>query len=355
MEQIYRRIEGRRRRISSYDRTGGNADWYEIKPHETRDFAEFKGEGIVKHIWITMANFGRVEEFLLRKTVLRAYWDGEESPSVEAPVGDFFGMGHALSKNFVSAPLQMSPEDGKGFNSWWPMPFRKSFRFSVQNDCDIPLQFYFYVDFQEQPVPEDALYFHARWHRECPTRGVEESACADHREWCFGGSNATGAENYVVLEAKGRGHYCGANINIHNLNTSNLWDWPGEGDDMIFIDGEKSPSIHGTGTEDYVNMAWCPRQEYCAPYHGLLLGGEENWKGKISYYRYHIADPINFESEIKVTVEHGHCNHRSDDWSSTAYWYQTEPHAAYSPIAEWKERLPVSAEALRWDNKIVKG
>ena len=104
-----------------------------------------------------------------------------------------------------------------------------------------------------------------------------------------------------------------------------------------------------------MNMAWCPRQEYCAPYHGLLLGGEENWKGKISYYRYHIADPINFESEIKVTVEHGHCNHRSDDWSSTAYWYQTEPHAAYSPIAEWKERLPVSAEALRWDNKIVKG
>ncbi len=354
LTRLYMPRRGKRRRISSYDRTGANADWLHVPPRETLDFARFEGEGVVEHIWITMANYDRKEEFLLRKVVLRVYWDDEETPSVEAPMGDFFGMGHATSKNYVSAPLQMSPEDGKGFNSWWQMPFRKGFRFSVENDCDLPLQFYFYVDFEERKVEEDALYFHARWHRECPTRGVAEEEFAAHRDWCFGGENRDGTDNYVILEAEGKGHYCGANINIHNLNRSDMWDWPGEGDDMIFIDGDETPTLHGTGTEDYVNMAWCPQQEYAAPYHGLLLGGARNWKGKISYYRYHILDPIGFEKRIKVTIEHGHCNHRSDDWSSTAYWYQTEPHKPYEPIPCWQERMPVSVPALEWDDKIEK-
>jgi hypothetical protein len=118
---------------------------------------------------------------------------------------------------------------------------------------------------------------------------------------------------------------------------------------MIFIDGEKwPPSLHGTGTEDYVNMGRCPQQEYSAPYHGLILGGRDNWKGKISYYRYHIQDPITFEKSIRVTIEHGHANHRSDDWSSTAYWYQTEPHAPFAKILAVKERLPVEEETLLW-------
>ncbi len=352
-KELFSPMQGKRGRISSYDRSGGNADWFEIAPHEQREFASFSGSGVIRHIWITMANFGKEDKFLLRKTVLRAYWDGESAPSVEVPVGDFFGMGHAMSKNFVSAPLQMSPEDGKGLNSWWPMPFRKGFRLSIENGCEIPLQFYFYVDFQAEPVEQDALYFHAQWRRECPTQGVEP-ASMDRREWCFGGKNLGGEGNYVVMEAEGRGHYCGANINIHNLNGDNYWDWPGEGDDMIFIDGDKEPTLNGTGTEDYVNMAWCPQQEYCAPYHGLLLGGRENWKGKISYYRYHIADPVNFEKSIRVTIEHGHCNHRSDDWSSTAYWYQTEPHAAFPPLPPATERLPVDEEVLRWEGRVVK-
>ena len=351
--KLYMPRVGKRKRISSYDKTGGNSDWLTVEPHTTVDFATFEGSGIIEHIWITMANFGQKEEYLLRKTALRIYWDGESSPSVEAPVGDFFGMGHAMSKNYVSAPLQMSPEDGKGFNSWWQMPFRKSFRFSIQNDCDIPLQFYFYIDFETCEVEEEALYFHAKWHRECPTQGKEESLYENHNAWCFGECNLDGKDNYVILEAEGKGHYCGANINIHNLNQSNMWDWPGEGDDMIFIDGDTMPTINGTGTEDYVNMAWCPQQEYSAPYHGLLLGGDKNWKGKITYYRYHILDPIGFEKQIKVTVEHGHCNHRSDDWSSTAYWYQTEPHKEFSPLPEWEKRMPVNISILEWENKIV--
>jgi hypothetical protein len=344
--------EGRRKRQSSFDRTGGNDDRVYIKPGETFAFADIKAPGMITHIWITLMNHGfDPEKDGLRKIVLRFYWDNEESPSVQAPIGDFFGMGHAMSKNYTSAPLQMSPEDGKGFNCWFPMPFRERALLTVTNECDSVLAFYYYVDYEEYSQPkEDLLYFHALWNRECPTGGKTQEECGgSHREWCFGGQNRTGDGNYVLMEAKGKGHYVGANVNIHNLNPDGRWDWPGEGDDMIFIDGEEwPPSLHGTGTEDYVNMAWCPSQEYCAPYHGLLLGGKDNWKGKITYYRYHIQDPVMFEKSIRVTIEHGHNNNRSDDWSSTAYWYQTEPHLPFPELLPVEKRLPLDEEAILW-------
>lgn len=347
---------GRRRRFSSYDRTGGNDDRVYVKPGERFEFAHMDKPGCVTHIWVTLSNEGfAVEHNCYRKAVLEFYWDGEETASVEAPIGDFFGMGHGMSKNFVSAPLQMGPEDGKGFNSWWQMPYNSA-RMFVKNECDTTLIFYYYVDFEEYAKlhGEEVLRFHARWHRECPTQGKDERECRDHNAWCFEGENLSGEGNYEILRAVGRGHYCGCNLNIHNLSTSDLWDWPGEGDDMIFIDGDKEPTLNGTGTEDYVNLAWCPTQPYSAPYHGLILGGRDNWKGKITYYRYHILDPIMFEKEIRVTIEHGHANHRSDDWSSTAYWYQTEPHMHYEPILPVAERLPVDEEVLRRCNIIKK-
>ena len=334
----------KRKRVSSYDRTGGNDDRYYIAPGETVVIADIKGAGIINHIWMTHQNGDFVEEKnSLRKIQLKMYWDGEENPSVLAPLGDFFGMGHGLCKNYVSAPLQMSPQDGKALNSWWQMPFGNGAKIEITNECDQRLILYFYIDYEElESLPENTLRFHAAWHRELPTQGHDEATFRDHNAWCFEGNNTTGEENYVVLEAKGKGHYCGCNINIHNLNTSNLWDWPGEGDDMIYIDGEKwPPNIHGTGTEDYVNMAWCPTQEYSAPYHGLILGGDDNWKGKITYYRYHILDAITFEKDIKVTIEHGHNNNRSDDWSSTAYWYQTEPHMPQKDLPKVEDRLPI--------------
>lgn len=333
----------KRKRVSSYDKTGGNDDRIYIKAGETKVIAEINKPGIITHIWMTHMNDGfKPETNSLRKVVLSCFWDDEKNASVQAPLGDFFGMGHAMTKNFVSAPLQMSPEDGKGLNAWWLMPFKESARIEVKNECETTLILYFYIDYEEhESLPKDLLYFHAQFRREFPTQGVDEETLKDHHEWCFGKSNTTGDENYVVLEAEGKGHYVGANINIHNLNKSALWDWPGEGDDMIFIDGEKwPPNIHGTGTEDYVNMAWCPRQEYHAPYHGLILGGDQNWKGRITYYRYHIQDPIMFEKSIKVTIEHGHNNHRSDDWSTTAYWYQTEPHKPFD-LPKVEDRLPI--------------
>ncbi len=354
MSNICYARNSKRKRISSYDKTGGNDDRVYIEPNETYTFANIHGAGCINHIWMTMMNDGfKPEKNSFRKALLRFYWDKEVDPSVEVPIGDFFGMGHAMSKNFVSAPLQMSPEDGKGFNSWWPMPFSDGAKLTVKNECDTTLILYFYVDYEEyKETPEDMLRFHAQWRRELPTEGKPQSDFPTQQEWCFGGENKDGSENYTVLEASGKGHYCGCHVNIHNLNTTTLWDWPGEGDDMIFIDGEKTPSIYGTGTEDYVNMAWCPTQKYSAPYHGLILGGDKNWKGKITYYRYHIADPIMFDEEIKVTIEHGHNNNRSDDWSTTAYWYQTEPHQKFPKMKPVNERLPIDEEAFLWEGKI---
>ena len=358
ISNICRERTSRRKRISSYDRSGGNDDRIYVKPGETCTFAQLEGRGLITHIWITIGNQDMPDEFEkynMRKIYLQFYWDGEESPSVQAPLGDFFGMGHGITKNFVSEPLQMSPQGGRGLNCWFPMPFEKGAKLTVTNECSSTLIFYFYVDYEElDELPEDMLRFHAKWNRELPTAGKSEQEFPSHREWCFGGKNTTGDDNYVLLEAEGKGHYVGCNINIHNLCTNALWDWPGEGDDMIFVDGEVwPPNLHGTGTEDYVNMAWCPQEEYCAPYHGLILGGKDNWKGKITYYRYYIKDPIMFRKSIRVTIEHGHNNNRSDDWSSTAYWYQTEPHKAFPEILPVEKRLPVDEGEFQWDGKIT--
>lgn len=344
LSNIMMEKKSRRRRLSSYDKTGGNDDRIYIAPNETRVIADIKGAGIITHIWLTHQNGGfKEEKNSLRKIVLAMYWDKEKNPSVLAPLGDFFGMGHAMSKNFVSLPLQMSPEDGKGLNSFWPMPFKDGARIEIKNECDSELILYYYIDFEEyDDIPDDMLRFHASWHREFPCVGHNENSFNNREEWCFSGHNTTGDGNYVILEAEGKGHYCGCNLNIDNYSETELWDWPGEGDDMIFIDGEKwPPRIHGTGTEDYMNMAWCPTEEYNALYHGLILSGDKNWKGKITYYRYHIQDPIMFEKSIKVTIEHGHNNNRSDDFSSTAYWYQREPHKDLLPLPEVKMRLPL--------------
>ena len=353
LESLFIKREAKRMRESSYDRTGGNNDRLSIKPGDTAAIADIKAAGVITHIWVTLANEGFIQEKdNLRKIILRMYWDNESQPSVEAPIGDFFGMGHSMTRNYVSAPLQMSPEDGKSFNCWFPMPFSERALLTVTNECETNLIFYYYVDYEIVPaLPDNSLRFHAQWRRENPCGGKPRESFSSHHEFCFGGENTDGKENYVILEAEGAGHYVGANINIHNLSDCALWDWPGEGDDMIFIDGEEwPPRLHGTGTEDYVNMAWCPQQEYSAPYHGLILGGKDNWKGKITYYRYHILDPIQFERSIRVTFEHGHNNNRSDDISTTAYWYQTEPHVTFKPLPPVEERVPVDEEKLIWGN-----
>lgn len=242
----------------------------------------------------------------------------------------FFGLGHGITKNYTSAALMMSPEDGKSLNCFLPMPFASHARIEVENESLYPVRVYFYVDYEEyDDLDDNELRFHAQWNSERLTGGIDDFSVSNE-DFSFGGKYTTGSENYVILDAVGSGHYVGCNLNIHNQRFTDKWNWYGEGDDMIFIDGEVwPPSLHGTGMEDYFNTAWCPTQEVCTPYHGIILGGGPNWSCKISMYRYHIEDPIVFSESIRVTIEHGHNNNRSDDYSSTAYWYQTEPYRTF--------------------------
>ncbi|MFC4600924.1 glycoside hydrolase family 172 protein [Cohnella hongkongensis] len=342
LRDLYREREGKRKRESSYDTTGGNRDYRVIRPGERVDLCELSGSGCITHIWMTMApTDDTLEPYLHRKVVLRMYWDGETNPSVQAPIGDFFGIGHGETRNFSSAPLAMSPEDGRALNCYFPMPFGSSARIEIESGADKAIKFYYYVDYEAYDRPIDSpLRFHAIWRREL-TDGVDDQTMSNTL-FEFGGKNTTGDGNYVLLDAVGKGHYVGCNLNIHNLRMTREWNWYGEGDDMIFIDGEPwPPSLHGTGMEDYFNTAWCPTQEYHSPYHGLTMGGGPNWSGKISAYRFHIEDPIMFDRSIRVTIEHGHNNHRSDDYSSTAYWYQTEPHKDHPLILPVNERMPL--------------
>ncbi len=347
------------RRASSYDRTGGNRDWIDIEASSTRTIAEIDGPGCIRHIWNTMLF---QNEDHLRRVLLRFYWDGCREPSVECPIGDLFGLGHAMRKNFVTAVLQMSPQDGRGFNCWWPMPFRRSARVEVVNEGTETFPYYYYIDYESYPSA-DALrgmgYFHVQWHRENPTQGwgdeynhlmkpLVPGAQAEWREKLhFGGDprarNASNRDNYVILDTSGDGIYCGAHLDIDIFERQKN-EWYGEGDDMIVIDGEPwPPSIHGTGTEDWNNCAFGPDQEYTAPYHGILLHSRSidcRWFGKQSIYRYHVEDPVRFRKSIHVSIEHGHANKLSNDYSSTAYYYLAEPARGGPPLPPADRRVP---------------
>lgn len=332
--------DARSRRASSWDAAGGNADFWIIRPGETRTIADMRGPGCVRHIWMTTMSR---EDAYLRRSLVRAYWDGAQTPCVEAPLGDFFGVGHAMMVEFWSQPLSMSPRDGRAFNCFFPMPFSQAGRIDITNEGERSLLLYFYVDYEEYDSPrEDAAYFHAQWRRENPTDGwgkKGEAHSNQERADAWTRPNLESVGNYVILEAAGRGHYVGCNLNIDVFEKQQN-DWYGEGDDMIWIDGELV--LRGTGTEDYFNTAFCPAKTFSAPYHGLTMySGSDTWpwSGKNSMYRYHIEDPIHFRESIKVTIEHGHANDLSNDYSSTAYWYQLEPHAPHAmlPVAE---RLP---------------
>jgi hypothetical protein len=349
------------RRLSSWDRSGGNLDAVSIPAGETVVLGEIQGPGCVKHIWMTMMSLPE-EQHDLRKTLLRIYWDGERSPSVEVPIGDFFGVGFGLRRNFVSLPLQMSPEGGRAFNCWFPMPFVEGARFEVENQGEAARIFYFYIDYEEYAELDPHLArFHAFWNRVNPTAGRAREKGYSRADYGYseqrpvgpglalsgpwGDANLSGESNYVILDVRGRGHYVGCNLNI-DVFERQVNDWYGEGDDMIFIDDEPwPPRLHGTGTEDYFNTAFCPRQEYCAPYHGITVysGNDARpWGGKNSMYRFHIEDPIRFERSIRVTIETGHDNALANDYSSTAYWYQVHRREPLRRLPPVEERIPRS-------------
>lgn len=346
---------GRSRRESSWDRTGGNRDFVTVPAGATHMLADLAGAGKIEHIWLTTRCYSPM---YLRKLVIEMYWDGEENPSVRSPLGDFFGVGHATCTHYVSLPLSMvfGPRRGpKGpfaaaMNCYFPMPFAEGARIQIRNESDQPIEnLFFYVDYEltEEPMPEDVGRFHAMWNSGMPCVPMTPPAPAGGERpapWDLPGTNLTGQDNYVILDAQGTGHYVGCVLNIDNFNASNQpYSWPGEGDDMIFIDGEVwPPSLHGTGTEDYFNAAWgFPSGAYAGPYHGISLASSpQEHFGLWSMYRFHIEDPVRFSSSIRVTIEHGHANDQGNDYSSVAYWYQREPHHPLPDLPPMQERLP---------------
>jgi hypothetical protein len=357
--QLFVPREGRRRRSSSWNRTGRNADRVAVPPGETAVIADIQGAGCIRHIWITISDN---EPDYLRRVVLRAYWDGEPSPSIESPAGDFFGVGHARVSNYWSLPLNMvtggNPEaqSRAAMNCFFPMPFGRGARLTVENQGRQPVgSLYYYVDYEEySSAPAGALRFHAQWRRQNPTPPTMNlSDRSNNFAKVNEVVNLDGKSNYVILEASGRGHYVGCNLSVDNINPIPNFGWFGEGDDMMFIDGETSPSLVGTGTEDYFCAAWgFPHGHNSMPYHGISLAGPTDgpapYSGKWTMYRYHIEDPVMFAKSIKVTIEHGHGDVQANDYSSVGYWYQTEPHAAFPALLPVGQRLPIpDRESLR--------
>ncbi|MBI5386156.1 MAG: DUF2961 domain-containing protein [Verrucomicrobia bacterium] len=318
-------------RASSSDKNwpDGNGDARPIQPGGTLTLAELDGPGTITHIWFTIAHDA---PFYSRLLTLRFYWDGEEHPSVECPVGDFFGLGHGVDKPFMSVPIRVT-SDGRARNCYWPMPFKKSARLTVSNESDKPCHaFFYYIDWQKHAsLPRDTAYFHAMYRQEHP---------------CVMG------RNYLLADLEGRGHYVGTIQSVYHVSPG----WYGEGDDFFFIDGEKEPRLRGTGTEDYFCDAWGFRQQD-GPFYGTPLWEGYNTGDRSTAYRFHIPDPVVFQKSLRVEIEHKGSQsfpdgkgsgfiERDDLMSSVALWYQTEPHKKWPALPPGPERLPFREATL---------
>jgi hypothetical protein len=324
------------RRSSSWDRTGGNDDWVRVESASAATLLDITGAGVVTHIWFTINSEDRHH---LKNLVLRAWWDGESSPSVEVPIGDFYGLGLGEYFTYQSALLAVAPV--KALNAYFQMPFATAARITLTNEGKIRTDnLYFAVDYVTFPtLPPDVGRFHAQYRQAAPCKGWTDNWMTNGDDPVGDKKNLDGVGNYVFMEATGRGHFVGVTHAIEQ----NQDGWFGEGDDMIFIDGDRLPTINGTGTEDYYNGAWdFGGQAFAYQHNGApqITDPHERIGGRYCLYRWHIESPITFEKSIKVTIEHGHANHRSDNFYSTAFWYQTEPHAAFPALPAPADRFP---------------
>jgi hypothetical protein len=334
-------------RISSYDTTGANDDgnWQnKIKPNETRVIGQVGGPGVIKHIWITIATD---EPDHLKKIVIRMYWDGEATPSVETPIGDFFGLG--LGKYFLYESEFLSVGSQRALNCSLPMPFLKSAKITVTNEGEKEINaFYYNIDWEKhRSLPKNTAYFHAQYRQQVPTDGTTSDWKRNGDHKINTAKNKSGDGNYIIMEAQGKGHFLGVTHSI----IQNQGDWWGEGDEMIFIDGATTPQIHGTGAEDYYLGAWCyggcginpfgnqmPTFDYAG--YGNPRNGGDDRGAEWTVYRFHTESPVVFNKSIRMTIEHGHANHRSDNYYTVAYWYQAEPHSPFPVLPSVNERIP---------------
>jgi hypothetical protein len=298
--------------VSSHDTSGGNMDMITIPAGKAVNILQAPGPGVITRIWFRIDSG---DPYFLRRILLRMYWDNEETPSVEVPFGDFFGCGFAY-KQYTTPYLAMS---SGGYTCFFPMPFEAMARIVIVNESPIELKgLYFQIDYQkiEEPLSTDIGYFHAYWHRDFKTNYDS---------------------NYTIFNIRGHGHIVGVNMNIQSYNHSFSFL---EGDEKVCVDGEKKPSIRGTGTEDYFSSGWYfNKGEYAGQYNGLIL--KDDSLGRISAYRFHILDPIPFKKSINFTIEHGVNNMDIADYSSTVYWYQVDSHIKLPPILKSGLRIPL--------------
>ena len=323
------------KRVSSSDLSGANADFRQVDPGGVLTLMDANGPGTLTHIWITVAS---PEAYHLKKLLLRIYWDHETTPSVEAPLGDFFGLGLGEYHRWESELLSVGSD--KALNSFFLMPFQKHARITASNEGQQKVDaFYFNLDYRalSQPLPLGTLYFHAQYRQAQPNHGWTSDWQSNGDPKVDRKTNLDGKENYLWLDATGRGHFVGVTMSV----LQNQDGWWGEGDDMFFIDGEARPSIAGTGSEDYFLGAWdFGGHPFFYRLYGAPVVGEERAGGKSSVYRFHLDSPIPFTKSLRATIEHGHANHRSDNYYSVAYWYQTEPHAPFPVLPSVDQRIP---------------
>lgn len=304
-----------------------------IKAHTTFNVAEISGSGAIQHIWMTPTGNWRF-------SILRFYWDDEAKPSVEVPVGDFFGMGWGKFSHLNSLAVNVNP--GSGFNCYWPMPFRRKCRITMENINNDDMVLYYQVDYTLTDVPKDAAYFHAQFRRVNPLPYKKD---------------------FVIIDnISGKGQYVGTYMAYGARNNG----WWGEGEIKFFMDGDTDyPTINGTGTEDYFNGAYdfdtrkknaagvdeVNYTEYSTPYVGLhqVIKGDGHYDiaQRFGMYRWHIMDPVRFEKNLKVTIQalgwrsEGRYLPLQDDIATTAFWYQSEPHNAFPAMLD-KDHLEVN-------------
>lgn len=291
-----------------------------IAPNETVTLAEIEGPGALQHFWMTPTG-------LWRFSILRIYWDDEKEPSVECPVGDFFGMGWCEYAPLSSLAVCVNP--GSAFNCYWQMPFRKKCRITMENINDqAPMTLYYQIDYTLTQVPDDAAYFHAQFRR------TKINTTSDYT---------------IVDNIRGKGHYVGVYLawQVNNIG------WWGEGEIKFFIDGDKKfPTICGTGTEDYFCGSYNFDRngkyvEFCTPYAGLHQvirpDGTYRSQQRFGMYRWHILDPVRFEKDLRITIQDLGWRHgerylqQQSDIASVCFWYQTEPHATFPKLPGWQE------------------
>ena len=332
-----------RRESSSNADLEKNGDSRRIAKGETLTLGVLEGPGVITHFWSTVSSD---DPFYPRALVVRMYWDGADKPSVQVPLGDFFGVGHGALASYTSQPVSVT-SNGRARTCYWRMPFKTAAKITVTNesdtyDCD---SFYFYLDWRKcDTLPDDTVYFHAQYRQAAP---------------------ATPGD-YTLLETTGRGHYVGTVYSVHQVENG----WFGEGDDRFWIDGEQTPSLRGTGTEDYFCDAWGFRS-FATPYYGVPLFEGYFAGDRVTAYRWHLQDPVPFTKSLKVTIEHKgsvitdqmnelNSFYERPDWiSSVAFWYQSPPSGFDQPLPPLAERvppyrvIPASSLAVRAEPSVV--